>query len=59
MTLFAGHALACRRGERLVFRGLDFALDMGGQPFPIIWSIVGSALFVAVIALIARRPRGM
>src|SRR5476651_1594192 len=22
MTLFAGHALACRRGERLVFRGL-------------------------------------
>ena len=29
MTLFSGHALACRRGERLVFRGLDFALDAG------------------------------
>jgi len=30
VTLFAGHALACRRGERLVFRGLDFALETGG-----------------------------
>jgi len=29
VTLFSGHALACRRGERLVFRGLDFALDAG------------------------------
>ena len=30
MTLFAGHALACRRGERLIFRGLDFTLEPGG-----------------------------
>lgn len=29
-------------------------LSIGGQPFPIIWSIIGSALFVAVIALLAR-----
>jgi len=27
---FTGHALACRRGERLVFRGLDFVLPPGG-----------------------------
>lgn len=27
---FAGQALACRRGERLVFAGLDFALAPGG-----------------------------
>ena len=27
---FSGKALACRRGERLVFRGLDFVLEPGG-----------------------------
>lgn len=27
---FAGRKLACRRGERLVFRGLDFTLQAGG-----------------------------
>lgn len=31
-------------------------LDIGDQPFPIIWSIIGSALFVALISLLARRP---
>jgi uncharacterized membrane protein YeaQ/YmgE (transglycosylase-associated protein family) len=34
-----------------------FQLEIGDQPFPIIWSIIGSALFVAVISLLApRRP---
>lgn len=28
---------------------------IGGVSFPIIWSIIGSALFVAVISLISRR----
>jgi heme exporter protein A len=28
-SIFTGHGLACRRGERLVFRGLDFALPAG------------------------------
>jgi uncharacterized membrane protein YeaQ/YmgE (transglycosylase-associated protein family) len=32
-----------------------FAVDIGGTHFPIIWSIIGSALFVAVISLISRR----
>ncbi|MGE0884118.1 MAG: GlsB/YeaQ/YmgE family stress response membrane protein [Blastocatellales bacterium] len=32
-----------------------FALNIGGQTFPIVWSIFGSALFVAVISLITRR----
>jgi uncharacterized membrane protein YeaQ/YmgE (transglycosylase-associated protein family) len=31
-----------------------FVVHIGGQGFPIIWSILGSALFVAVISLIAR-----
>ena len=32
-----------------------FALNIAGAHFPIVWSIVGSALFVAVINLISRR----
>ena len=31
-----------------------FAVNIGGQNFPIIWSIIGSALFVAVIGLVSR-----
>ena len=31
-----------------------FAIDIGGTRFPIIWSIIGSALFVAVISLLTR-----
>jgi uncharacterized membrane protein YeaQ/YmgE (transglycosylase-associated protein family) len=35
-----------------------FAIDIGGQPFPIVWSIIGSALFVALLTLLtARRQR--
>ena len=30
MTLFAGHDLACRRGERLVFTALSFRVAAGG-----------------------------
>jgi len=32
-----------------------FALRVGGGAFPIIWSIIGSALFVAVVSLFTRR----
>jgi len=32
-----------------------FAVNIGGQSFPIIWSIIGAALFVAVISLLTRR----
>lgn len=28
--MFRGHHLACQRGERLIFRDLDFALEPGG-----------------------------
>jgi len=31
------------------------SIPVGGMNFPIIWSIIGSALFVAVIGLISRR----
>ena len=29
-------------------------VNVGGTSFPIVWSIIGSALFVAIIALITR-----
>ncbi len=32
------------------------ALRIGGQSFPVVWSIIGSALFVALISLFRRRP---
>jgi uncharacterized membrane protein YeaQ/YmgE (transglycosylase-associated protein family) len=31
-----------------------FTFNVGGTSFPVIWSIIGSALFVAIISLIAR-----
>jgi uncharacterized membrane protein YeaQ/YmgE (transglycosylase-associated protein family) len=30
-------------------------VQFGDQPFPIVWSIIGSALFVAVLSLFTRR----
>ncbi len=32
-----------------------FAIQIGTTSFPIVWSIIGAALFVAVIALLTRR----
>ena len=34
-----------------------FAVHVGGTTFPIVWSIMGSALFVGVISLVAGRRR--
>jgi uncharacterized membrane protein YeaQ/YmgE (transglycosylase-associated protein family) len=32
-----------------------FTMTFGGEQFPIIWSILGSALFVAVISFFSKR----
>jgi len=32
-------------------------INVGSQPFPIVWAIIGSAIFTAIIALFTRRPR--
>ena len=32
-----------------------FLLQIGGQSFPVLWSIIGAAVFVAIIHLISRR----
>ena len=30
-------------------------LNISGHPFPVLWSIIGAALFVAILHLISRR----
>jgi uncharacterized membrane protein YeaQ/YmgE (transglycosylase-associated protein family) len=32
-----------------------FMVTIGGQPFPVLWSIIGAAVFVAIIHLFSRR----
>jgi uncharacterized membrane protein YeaQ/YmgE (transglycosylase-associated protein family) len=32
-----------------------FMVDIGGQSFPVLWSIIGAAVFVAIIHLFSRR----
>jgi uncharacterized membrane protein YeaQ/YmgE (transglycosylase-associated protein family) len=32
-----------------------FTVSVGGHPFPVLWAIIGAALFVAIIHLISRR----
>lgn len=34
-----------------------FTLNLGGKPFPVVWSIVGSAIFAAVLGFINRAIR--
>jgi uncharacterized membrane protein YeaQ/YmgE (transglycosylase-associated protein family) len=36
-----------------------FSIRIGTASFPIVWSIIGSALFVAVISLLTRRRTGV
>ena len=33
------------------------AVNVGGRAFPIVWAIIGSAVFVALIGLLTRRTR--
>jgi uncharacterized membrane protein YeaQ/YmgE (transglycosylase-associated protein family) len=32
-----------------------FMITIGGHPFPVLWSIIGACLFVAIIHLFSRR----
>lgn len=34
-----------------------FTVNIGGTTFPLIWSILGAAVFVAVVNMVAVRPR--
>ena len=33
------------------------AVSIGGQTFPIVWSVIGAALFVAILSLLRPRNR--
>lgn len=41
----------------LVGAGEILAIQIGGQSFPIVWSIISAALFVAVLSLLTSRQR--
>jgi len=32
-----------------------FSIDVGGEAFPVVWSIIGSALLAAIFGLLTRR----
>lgn len=34
-----------------------FVVNIDGQPFPVVWSIIGSALFAGILSLLNRRRR--
>lgn len=34
---------------------MGFEVNVGGRPFPVLWSIIGGAIFAALLALISRR----
>jgi uncharacterized membrane protein YeaQ/YmgE (transglycosylase-associated protein family) len=34
-----------------------FLVHVGGQSFPVLWSIIGAAIFVAIIHLVSSRRR--
>jgi uncharacterized membrane protein YeaQ/YmgE (transglycosylase-associated protein family) len=38
--------------------GEILAIQVGGQSFPIVWSIIGAALFVALLNVLRPRRRG-
>jgi uncharacterized membrane protein YeaQ/YmgE (transglycosylase-associated protein family) len=41
--------------SRSIGLGEILAIDIGGRNFPVVWSIIGSAIFVAFISLFRRR----
>jgi uncharacterized membrane protein YeaQ/YmgE (transglycosylase-associated protein family) len=36
-----------------------FTVNIDGEPFPIVWSIIGSALFAGVLSLMSSRRRAL
>jgi len=52
---FVGAAIGIWLARLLALPEL-FTVDVGGTAFPLVWSVIGSALFVAVIHM-AARPR--
>jgi uncharacterized membrane protein YeaQ/YmgE (transglycosylase-associated protein family) len=53
---FIGALIGLKLSSWLNLREL-WNIRVGTKEFPIVWSIIGSALFVAIIGLITRRRR--
>lgn len=53
---FVGAILGTWLG-RLLGLGEILAIQFGGQSFPIVWSIIGAALFVALLNILRPRRR--
>jgi uncharacterized membrane protein YeaQ/YmgE (transglycosylase-associated protein family) len=53
---FIGALLGAWLARRLGLPEL-LTLEFGNQPFPVIWSIIGASLFVALLSLISGRRR--
>ncbi|MGH9927923.1 MAG: GlsB/YeaQ/YmgE family stress response membrane protein [Pyrinomonadaceae bacterium] len=51
---FIGAVLGMRLSAKLGLPEL-FSVHIGTTNFPIVWSIIGAALFVAIISLLTRR----
>ena len=58
----------CEAGDNLLYAGLAvpaiagvlglpelFVINIDGQPFPLVWAIIGSALFALLAGLVTRR----
>ncbi len=54
---FIGAILGTWIAQRLGL-GEILAIQVGGQSFPIVWSIIGAALFVATLNLLGTRRYG-
>jgi uncharacterized membrane protein YeaQ/YmgE (transglycosylase-associated protein family) len=54
---FIGAILGTWLAHALGLREL-LAVHIGGESFPIIWSVIGAALFVALLNMLNPRPRG-
>lgn len=53
---FIGALLGAWLGRQLGAGDL-FVLEVGGTSFPVVWSIIGATVFVAIISLVSRgRP---
>lgn len=53
---FVGALLGSWLGRELALPDL-LVVELGNSRFPVVWAVIGSALFVGVLSLFTRRPR--
>jgi uncharacterized membrane protein YeaQ/YmgE (transglycosylase-associated protein family) len=53
---FIGAIIGTWLARELVFPSF-LTIDVGSTAFPLVWSVIGSVVFVALVNLVAVRPR--